>query len=125
MRTHPCVRLFCIVDTLTSASVLPGIDDIIKDARGRVVRAGHGPFGNMSRYRLGRQYNCAANSSMKTLKTYSNRVDAEVARIALIAAGVPSVVVGIGTDLEGGAAGVQLLVADENVEAARKVLDRS
>jgi hypothetical protein len=47
-----------------------------------------------------------------------------VARIALTAAGVPSVVVGIGTDLEGGAAGVQLLVADENVEAARKVLDR-
>jgi hypothetical protein len=29
MRTHPCVRLFCIVDTLTSASVLPGINDII------------------------------------------------------------------------------------------------
>jgi hypothetical protein len=50
MRTHPCVRLFCIVDTLTSASVLPGIDDIIKEARGCVVLAGHGPFGNMSRY---------------------------------------------------------------------------
>lgn len=24
-RTHPCVRLFCIVDALTSASLLPGI----------------------------------------------------------------------------------------------------
>ena len=30
MRTHPCVRLFCIIDTLTSASVLPGIDVIIE-----------------------------------------------------------------------------------------------
>jgi len=25
-RTPPCVRLFCIVDTLTRASVLPGVD---------------------------------------------------------------------------------------------------
>jgi hypothetical protein len=64
-------------------------------------------------------------SIMKTIKTYSTRVDADVAKIALTAAGVPSVVVGIGTDLEGGAGGVQLLVEDENVEAARKVLDRS
>jgi hypothetical protein len=50
MRTHPCVRLFCIIDTLTSASMLPGIEDIIREAQGGVVRAGHGPFGNMSRY---------------------------------------------------------------------------
>jgi Putative prokaryotic signal transducing protein len=62
---------------------------------------------------------------MNTVKTYSTRVDAEVAKIALAAAGVPSVVVGIGTDLEGGAAGVRLLVADENVEEALRVLDRS
>jgi hypothetical protein len=62
---------------------------------------------------------------MKTVKTYSTRVDAEVARIALAGAGVASVVVGLGTDLEGGSAGVQLLVADENVDAALKVLDGS
>ncbi|HEY2529983.1 MAG TPA: DUF2007 domain-containing protein [Xanthobacteraceae bacterium] len=62
---------------------------------------------------------------MKTVKTYSTRVDAEVAKIALAGADVPSIVVGIGTDLEGGASGVQLLVADENVEAAVRVLDRS
>ena len=62
---------------------------------------------------------------MKVVKAYSTRVDAEVAKIALTAAGVPSVVVGIGTDLEGGAAGVQLLVADEYVEAALKVLEDS
>jgi hypothetical protein len=61
---------------------------------------------------------------MKTVKTYSTRVDADVAKIALAAAGVPSFVVGIGTDLEGGVGGVQLLVADENVEAALKALER-
>ena len=45
---------------------------------------------------------------MKTVKTYSTRVDAEVAKIALAPADVPAVVVGIGTELEGGTAGVQL-----------------
>ena len=62
---------------------------------------------------------------MKTLKTYSTRVDADLAKIALDAAGVPSVVVGIGVDVEGGAAGVQLLVPDECVEAALRVLEDS
>jgi Putative prokaryotic signal transducing protein len=62
---------------------------------------------------------------MKTVKTYSTRVDAEVAKIALAAAGVDSLVVGIGTELEGGTAGVRLLVADESLEAALKVLARS
>jgi hypothetical protein len=50
------------------------------------------------------------------------RVEADLARIALDAAGVPSVVVGIGVGMEGGAAGVQLLVPDDRVEAALKVL---
>jgi hypothetical protein len=62
---------------------------------------------------------------MKTVKTYSTRVDAEVAKIALAAAGVGAVVVGVGTDLEGGTSGVQLLVADEDVEAALRVLEHS
>ena len=53
------------------------------------------------------------------------RSDAEVAKIALTAAGIASEVLGIGTELEGGAAGVKLLVANENLEAALKVLDRS
>ena len=50
MRTHPCVRLFCIIDTLTSASVLPGIYDIIKDYSARVVCTDHDPPDNMSSY---------------------------------------------------------------------------
>ena len=34
---------------------------------------------------------------MRAVKTYSTRVDADVAKIALAAAAVPSVVVGVGT----------------------------
>jgi len=60
--------------------------------------------------------------SMKTIKTYPTRVEADLARIALDAAGVPSVIVGIGVGMEGGAAGVQLLVEDNRVEMALKVL---
>jgi hypothetical protein len=60
---------------------------------------------------------------MRAVKTYSTRLDADVARIALEAAGVPSVVVGTGVDLEGGAAGVQLLVPDELVDTALKALE--
>jgi hypothetical protein len=62
---------------------------------------------------------------MKIIKSYSTSVDAEVARIALDAAGVPSTVVGIDAAMEGGTAGVQLLVPDEWVENALKVLERS
>jgi hypothetical protein len=64
-------------------------------------------------------------SIMKVIKSYSTSVDAEVARIALDAAGVPSNVVGIEAAMEGGTAGVQLLVPDERVDDALKVLERS
>jgi hypothetical protein len=60
---------------------------------------------------------------MKAIKTYPTRVEADLAKIALEAAGVPSVVVGVGVAMEGGAAGVQLLVPDECVEAALTVLE--
>jgi hypothetical protein len=59
---------------------------------------------------------------MKTIKTYSTRVEADLARIALDAAGIPSNVVGVGASMEGGTGGVQLLVEDARVEAALKVL---
>jgi hypothetical protein len=59
---------------------------------------------------------------MKAIKTYSTRVEADLARIMLEAEGVPSVVVGIGVSMEGGGAGVQLLVPEDQVEAALKVL---
>jgi hypothetical protein len=59
---------------------------------------------------------------MKAIKTYPTRVEADLARIALDAAGIPSVVVGIGVGMEGGAEGVQLLVEDGRAELALKVL---
>jgi hypothetical protein len=62
---------------------------------------------------------------MKAIKTYPTRLEADLARIALDAAGVPSVVVGIGVGMEGGVAGVQLLVPDESVEAALMILGHS
>jgi hypothetical protein len=59
---------------------------------------------------------------MKTIKTYSTRLEAEVAKIALAAEEIPSLVVGVGSELEGGTSGVQLQVADERAEEALKVL---
>ena len=60
---------------------------------------------------------------MKTIKTYSTRIEADLAKIALEAAGVPAVVVGVGLGMEGGVAGVRLLVPDERFEAALLVLE--
>jgi Putative prokaryotic signal transducing protein len=62
---------------------------------------------------------------MKAVKTYSTTVEADLAKIALDAAGIPSVVVGTGTSMEGGAGGVQLLVPENYVEAALTVLKDS
>ena len=64
----------------------------------------------------------AEQPSMKTIKTYSTTVEADLARLALEAAGIPSTVVGISAGMEGGVAGVQLLVPDDRVEAALTVL---
>lgn len=62
---------------------------------------------------------------MKSIKSYPTTVEADIARMALEAAGVPSVVVGIGVGMEGGAAGVQLLVPDDRIEEALTVLGDS
>jgi len=59
---------------------------------------------------------------MKAIKTYSTKIEADVARIMLDAAGVASVVVGVGAGMEGGTGGVQLLVEEDRVERALKVL---
>jgi hypothetical protein len=63
--------------------------------------------------------------SMKAIKSYATNVEADLARIALDAAGIPAVVVGISLGMEGGGAGVQLLVPDDRVEAALTVLGDS
>jgi hypothetical protein len=62
------------------------------------------------------------STMMQAIKTYPTTVEAELAKIALDAADVPSVVVGTGVTMEGGLAGVQLLVPDDHVEAALEVL---
>jgi hypothetical protein len=62
---------------------------------------------------------------MKAIKTYPTSIEADLARITLDAAGIPSVVVGVGVGMEGGEAGVQLLVSDDHVEAALTVLGNS
>ncbi len=59
---------------------------------------------------------------MRSIKSYPTTVEADIARMALEAAGVPAVVVGIGVGMEGGAAGVQLLVPDDRIEEALAVL---
>ena len=59
---------------------------------------------------------------MKVIKTYPTKIEADLAKIALDAAGVPAVVVGIDVGMEGGAAGVRLLVPDDCVAAALTVL---
>ena len=62
------------------------------------------------------------HQTMQTIKTYPTSVEADLARIALEGAGIPSIVVGISLGMEGGGAGVQLLVPDDRVEAALTVL---
>ncbi len=55
---------------------------------------------------------------MQKIRTYSLKVDADLARIALEGADIPAVVVGIGFGLERG----ELLVPEDRIEAALKVL---
>lgn len=60
---------------------------------------------------------------MIVIKTYSMQFEADLARIALEGADIPAVVVGLGINMDGGVGGVKLLVPDERVEAALKVLE--
>jgi hypothetical protein len=62
---------------------------------------------------------------MKIVMSFSSRLDADLARITLDAAGVPSLVVGTGVEFEGGASGVQLLVPDDQVAAATTILENA
>ncbi|MGH8260857.1 MAG: putative signal transducing protein [Steroidobacteraceae bacterium] len=59
---------------------------------------------------------------MRSIRSYPTRLEADLARIALEGADIPALVLGIGTGMEGGAAGVQLLVPDDRVDAALQVL---
>src|SRR5690606_21613440 len=63
-------------------------------------------------------------STMTLLQTYPTRVEADLDRIALEAEGIPCVVVGVGITMEGGIAGVRLLVPSDKLEQAKSVLAR-
>ena len=60
---------------------------------------------------------------MKTIRTYSTRLEADLARIALEGADIPAVVVGVDVGMRGGMGGVQLLVPEQRVAAALEVLE--
>jgi hypothetical protein len=62
---------------------------------------------------------------VKTIKTYATKIEADLAKIALDAADIPSLVVGVDVGMEGGAAGVRLLVPSDHFEAALAVLDKT
>ena len=59
---------------------------------------------------------------MTPVKTYPTPFEADLARIKLDAAGVPSVVVGVGVGMKGGMGGVQLLVSDDLIDEALLIL---
>jgi len=63
-------------------------------------------------------------STMTLLQSYPTRVEADLDRIALEAEGIPCVVVGVGITMEGGIAGVRLLVPSDKLEQAKSVLAR-
>jgi hypothetical protein len=59
-------------------------------------------------------------ATMRTVKTYATEVEANLAKTA----DVPSMVVGVGAEMEGGGSGVQLLVPEDCLEAARSLIER-
>jgi hypothetical protein len=63
--------------------------------------------------------------AMKVIKSYGSRVDADLARIALNAEGIEATVIGVGVGMEGGADSVRLMVPDDEVDAALKILGDS
>ncbi len=59
---------------------------------------------------------------MEAIRTYSTRLEADLARIALEGADIPAAVFGVDVGFAG-IGGVQLLVPEDRVEAAQKVLE--
>jgi len=60
---------------------------------------------------------------VKTVKTYPTRIEADIAKLALDAADIPSVVIGVGAAMEGGIAGVKLQVPEDQVDRAFEILE--
>jgi len=59
---------------------------------------------------------------MVTIGRYGNRIEAEFDHTRLESAGIASLVLGLGVAMEGGMQGIQLQVAEVDVDAAREIL---
>jgi hypothetical protein len=60
---------------------------------------------------------------VKTVTTYPTRIEADIAKLVLDAADIPSVVIGVGAAMEGGIAGVKLQVPEDQVDRALEILE--
>lgn len=60
---------------------------------------------------------------MKAIRTYSTHLEGDLARIALEGADIPAAVVGVDVGFTG-VGGIQLLVPEDRMEAARKILEQ-
>jgi len=60
---------------------------------------------------------------MTLVKTYSTRLEADLASIMLHAEGIAATVIGVGLAMEGGVEGVRVLVPDDQAAAALDLLD--
>jgi hypothetical protein len=62
---------------------------------------------------------------MMTVGTYATRVEAELAKLALDAARIPSIIVGVDAAMEGGIAGVRLQVPEDHIASATEILEHA
>lgn len=63
--------------------------------------------------------------AMTPIKTYGTRLEADLARLTLDAAGIAATIVGVGVGMEGGADSVRLLVPEDKVDEALRILGDS
>lgn len=71
----------------------------------------------------GENLSIVKSARLKTVRTYPTRIEADIAKLALDAADIPSVVIGVGTVMEGGIAGVKLQVPEDQVGRALQILE--
>lgn len=94
--------------------------------RARNCRSSGAFLGTTERYQSSLPSPRAATLHFVTpIKTYSSRIEADLASIELRAAGIAATIVGVGVGMEGGAEGVRLMVPDDQAEAALEVLGNS
>lgn len=61
---------------------------------------------------------------MISIRSYATSLAAELAKLPLDEAGIPSLIVGVDASMQGGVGGVQLLVPEDCAKAALALLDK-